>query len=365
VNLAGYVRAEMGLGEAARGMAASLESAAVPFNVVNFEYNNPGRHQDTTWSHKEHLTPVYDVTILVVNPDNLVNARLLLPNKIFAKRYVIGYWFWELPAVPNDWTNAFSMVNEVWVASTFMQEAFSEKARVPVTRIPPAIVPRQDPGFGRSYFDLPSKRFLFLFIGDASSFLERKNPLAVVRAFQHAFGADSSDEGLVLKISGLDDSRPELQELKAEISGNRNVYILNYTMSRTEMDSLIACCDCVVSLHRSEGFGLVPAEAMSLGKPVILTNWSGNTDYMSSDNCIGIDYQLVKLTKDYGPYKAGQYWAEPDVEQAAYWMKRVSQDPELARGLGCRGQETIRSQFSPSAVGRQIKDRLEQIRKLS
>lgn len=85
MNLAGYIRAEMGLGEAARGIAASLESASVPFNVVNFEYYNPGRHQDTTWTHKEHLTTAYEVTVLVVNPDNLINARLLLPKKIFAK----------------------------------------------------------------------------------------------------------------------------------------------------------------------------------------------------------------------------------------------------------------------------------------
>lgn len=96
----------------------------------------------------------------------------------------------------------------------------------------------------------------------------------------------------------------------------------------------LARCDCVVSLHRSEGFGLVPAEAMNFGKPVIMTNWSGNKDYMSRDNSIGIDYQLVRLAKDYGPYKAGQYWAEPDVEQAAYWMKKSFSGSGTGHGAG-------------------------------
>ena len=102
---------------------------------------------------------------------------------------------------------------------------------------------------------------------------------------------------------------------------------------------------------------------MSLGKPAIITNWSGNTDYMTPDNSIGIDYQLVKLGQDYGPYKADQYWAEPDIEQAAYWMKKIAGDSELARKIGMRGQETINSEFSPEAVGRIIKERLEQIRR--
>jgi hypothetical protein len=101
---------------------------------------------------------------------------------------------------------------------------------------------------------------------------------------------------------------------------------------------------------------------MSLAKPAILTNWSGNTDYMTPDNCVAIDYQLVRLDRDYGPYKAGQHWAEPDLEQAAHWMKRLVAEPEFAKQIGLRGQQTIASQFSPAAVGKIIQARLQQIR---
>jgi glycosyltransferase involved in cell wall biosynthesis len=153
-----------------------------------------------------------------------------------------------------------------------------------------------------------------------------------------------------------------LRQLREEIPENSNVWVHTKRADRDEVISLIDACDCYVSLHRSEGFGLGPAEAMSLGKPAIVTNWSGNTDYMTDDNCIAINYELVKLGQDYGPYQADQHWAEPDLEHAARWMKRVVAEPELARAIGLRGRQTIASEFSPVKVGRIIQQRLEQIR---
>jgi glycosyltransferase involved in cell wall biosynthesis len=152
-----------------------------------------------------------------------------------------------------------------------------------------------------------------------------------------------------------------MRELREEIRG-QNVFVIDRLLSRDELTSLIDACDCFVSLHRSEGFGLGPAEAMSLGKPAIITNWSGNTDYMTADNCIAIDYELVKLGRDYGPYKASQHWAEPDLAQAAHWMKRIVAEPELAKTIGRRGRETINTHFSPQAVGKIIQARLQEIR---
>jgi glycosyltransferase involved in cell wall biosynthesis len=101
---------------------------------------------------------------------------------------------------------------------------------------------------------------------------------------------------------------------------------------------------------------------MSLGKPAIITNWSGNRDYMTSDNCIAIDYKLVQVGEDYGPYKANQYWAEADLEHATHWMKRIVHEPELAKNIGLNGRQTIASQFSPEAVGKIIEARLQQVR---
>jgi glycosyltransferase involved in cell wall biosynthesis len=362
INLAGYMRAEMGLGQVGRGVAAALDAAHIPFTVLNFEYLNESRHRDLSWAHKEGRRADHDVTLLVINPDNIFNARRQLPEKIFANRYVIAYWFWELAEIPPDWMPAFSLVDEVWAASRFVHRGLSAKSPVPVMHVPPVVRFEATPGLSRRHFGLPEDRFLFLTVCDASSFLERKNPAAVVSAFQKSFRRGDLSVGLVIKMSGPSHLRQDRTALRDHIRDWDNIIVLDETMTRDEIGSLLSATDCVVSLHRAEGFGLVPAEAMSLGKPVILTRWSGNVDYMTSDNSIGIDYQLVRLARDYGPYRAGQFWAEPDVEQAAGWMRRMATEPDLARVVGQCGQQTIHARYSASVVGHVIQQRLQQIR---
>src|SRR5215212_35667 len=122
VNLLAYIRAEMGLGSAARGMAAALDSAAIPFNVLNFEHGNPSLHRDKSWSHKEALSSSHEFTVLVVNPDNIANAKEQVHKRSVSDRYTIGYWFWELPEIPDNWLSAFSLVNEVWAPSRFVHD---------------------------------------------------------------------------------------------------------------------------------------------------------------------------------------------------------------------------------------------------
>src|SRR5437868_5553438 len=87
VNLIAYIRAEMGLGTAARGIAHALESAGVPFNVLNFEHSNLSLHRDESWKHKEVTSSDYDFSLLVINPDNLANARTRVQKKFARDRY--------------------------------------------------------------------------------------------------------------------------------------------------------------------------------------------------------------------------------------------------------------------------------------
>lgn len=367
VNLIAYIRAEMGLGSAARGLAMAMESADIPFNVSNFEHSNPAQHRDNSWRHKESDHSSYDFTILAVNPDNLSNAIAHTQQELVRDRYTIGYWFWELPEIPDAWLPSFSLVDEVWTGSRFVQDAISLKSPVPVFRVPIAV--RLDPTdkFSRRNFALPERQFLFLSISDTHSELARKNPLGAVRAFKQAFPGDNKRVGLVVKISNVDSIHADhetMDQIRDEIEGHRNIYLLDRNMTREEIDALLALSNCFISLHRSEGFGLGSAEAMSLGKPVILTDWSGNTDYMTPHNSIAIDYQLVPLGKQYGPYPPDQLWAEPDLEKAAFWMKQLVKDPDFATRLGELGQETIRNEFSPEAVGRLIHARLSSLNEI-
>jgi glycosyltransferase involved in cell wall biosynthesis len=365
VNLVAYIRAEMGLGVAARGMASALTAAEIPFNVINLETGNYSRHNDHSWSHKEVHRSDYDVTIVCVNPDNSFNLRTHVPLNVLGERYVIGYWFWELPEMPDEWMQEFEFTDEVWAATNFVKDAVASKSPAPVVRIPPVVQLGQGKNLSRAELGLPENRFVFLAMFDAASVLQRKNPLGVLRAFKKAFAADNTEVALVLKFNNPDPHEPVFQAVLAETATHENVLLLDKPMDKDEVTSLIKASDCFVSLHRSEGFGLGPAEAMSLGKPAIITNWSGNTDYMTADNCMPIDYELIRLGQDYGPYKAHQHWAEPNLDQAAHWMKRIAGDPELAKSIGFAGRQTINLKFSPSVVGKLIEDRLREIRKLT
>jgi glycosyltransferase involved in cell wall biosynthesis len=125
------------------------------------------------------------------------------------------------------------------------------------------------------------------------------------------------------------------------------------------MHSLVGLTDVYVSLHRSEGFGLIPAEAMSLGKPVVMTRWSGNLDLMTDDNCCGVDYKLIPVEANAWPYLPGQTWADPDVDQAAKYLRRLRDDAGYYSGISGRAARTIREKFSPQAVGTAIRTRLQ------
>ena len=359
VTLIAYIRAEMGLGEAARSDARAMEAAAIDFDILNFEYGNPGRMADLSWQHKECVDAPGKVVLMHINPDFLLLAKQGLPKEFFNKRYLIVYWAWELEEIPEDWIPALDEVDEVWVPSNFVKAAIEQHAKVPVVTIPHCLNIEPSVEFSKSYFGLPENSYIFLAMFDTNSVAERKNPLAAINAFKRAFDRNDKSVCLVLKVNssgGKDESA-----LMSAISAYPNIRLIHQTRTRSEINSLLTNIDCYVSLHRSEGFGLGPAEAMCLGKATIITNWSGSTDFMTPDNCMAIDYRLVELERAYGPYRRGQRWAEPDIEQAVEAMRTLVANPELGTEAGLRAQQTIRESFSPSAVGKLMRARLESI----
>jgi len=360
VNLIGYTRAEMGVGEGARGDAKALESIHEPFGIICFQSGNPSRMSDLSWQHKETDTAPYDVTLVHINPDQAYRAISELPASHFDGHYRIGYWAWELPRIPEEWKRAFAYFDEIWAPSRFVQEAIAMSSPLPVVRIPHAVEVAADPSLTRKDFGLPENAFLFLSMYDTYSLSERKNPLGAIRAFCQAFEANDMSARLVLKINN---STPEgIRSLRNVIGAHTNVILLDTVYSRSQVNALLANTDCFVSLHRSEGFGLGPAEAMALGKPVVATNWSGNVDYMRPGNSMPVDYRLITLQEDHGPYLRGQIWADPDIDHAARAMRELVANPQLAAELGAKARLTIEEEFSPAAVGRMIRQRLSAIR---
>jgi glycosyltransferase involved in cell wall biosynthesis len=362
INLIGYARAEMGIGESCRIAARNLDVAGIPFGIINFIGTNSARMSDLSWAHKEIKEPLYDINIVHLNAEQMIELYTEYGTELFNNRYTIGYWHWELPDFPDRWLNSFSLVDEVWVPSRFVADSIAEKSPVPVVRIPHSVQVVISTPRDRAYFGLPEDRFLFLCMFDLNSYQARKNPQAAIAAFQTAFGSRRNDVGLVIKVNGFVNNQNDLRKLQDAVREFENIYIIAETLSRNDTNALINVVDCYVSLHRSEGFGLGLAESMYLGKPVIGTGWSGNVDFMNPFNSCMVNYRLVQLGTDHGPYEAYQYWAEPEIEHAAYYMSKLVEDREFCDKLSKTGQKDIMDRFSPEVVGLQIKKRLAYIR---
>lgn len=361
VNLIAYIRAEMGVGEAARGNASALEAAGIPFGILNMEEGNPSKMDNLRWHHKEMLLPKYSVNLIHINADHTPKAIEHLGIDNIEQRYNIGYWAWELPEFPDKWLSSFEYLDEIWVPSTFVNNAISVKSPIPVITIPHAIELASEFHFSKKDLGLPEDRFLFLTMFDTHSISERKNPFGAITAFMRAFKHDDSKVALVIKVNNAD--QPTLDRLNKTIGDYKNIIILSSHLDRDGVNSLLSNIDCFLSLHRSEGFGLGPAEAMSLGKVALLTNWSGNTQYMTDSNCLKVKYQLRELEKDFGPYQAGQYWAQADYDDAAESMRNLVSNPELVKNIGQNAKDSIQENFSPAAIGLLMKNRLSTIQR--
>jgi glycosyltransferase involved in cell wall biosynthesis len=162
---------------------------------------------------------------------------------------------------------------------------------------------------------------------------------------------------LVLKSINSSIDLENLERLKQVVDG-LNVRIIDGHLDRDDIRALFASSDSFVSLHRSEGFGLGLAQSMYLGKPVIATAYSGNMDFMNINNSFLVKYTLVELDRDYGPYKKGSVWAEPDIAHAANMMRTVYENREAAAVVGRRVSEDVRKSMHPLVAGQEMLRRL-------
>jgi len=150
----------------------------------------------------------------------------------------------------------------------------------------------------------------------------------------------------------------DLQAAARELPGT---VLITETLAREDIYALEAACDCFVSLHRAEGFGLAVAECMLLGKPVISTDWSATAEYVTAANGCPVRAPLVTLERNHGPYTRGQVWADPDVAEAARWMRALFADRALAGRLGEAARATVSERFAPAVIGARYRRRLEAI----
>ena len=361
INIAGYVSGEFGIGEGVRANIRAAEAAGIPFVINNFT-RSPHRKQDTTYKNFSADNP-HPVNLIQVNADEVPTFLKHTGSRYLKNRYNIGFWAWELPEFPPEWQPAFSHFNEIWTYSNACAEAISAVSPIPVIKIMPSISLAQ-PSLDREALNLPKDKFIFLFVFDFFSRIERKNPLAAIAAFKQAFGGDNRVL-LVIKSANSGKHIEAQKLLKSATDNCANIKHIDGCLSKQEINGLLYNCDCYLSLHRCEGFGLTMAEAMFYGKPVIATGYSSNTEFMNVGNSFLVKYKLVPIAADCGPYKKGNMWAEPDTQHAADLMRHVFNNYQEAREIGKIGAEEIKTLLNPQVVGSKIAKRLEYIAEIT
>jgi glycosyltransferase involved in cell wall biosynthesis len=354
VTVVGYLDANTGVGQSARGFAQACAAAGLAHQLIDVDRLEP----------QAIAAAGAPVKVLHVNADQIPIVHRALGKGFFGKgSYTIGFWVWELAELPDAYLDSFAFLDEVWVPSRFVQDAVSLKSPVPVVHMPYPIDFEVGALPPRARFGLPDDKFLFLVMYDLRSYQVRKNPDGAIAAFQRAC-AGRGDVGLVVKVTGAASHPVELAELRARLAEVPGAVLIEHSLSRQEIYELEALCDAYLSLHRSEGWGMNLSESMLLGKPVVATAWSGNLDFMTAENSCLVDFELRPLTEDVGPYRKGQLWAEPDVEHAAAHIRRLLDDAELRRRLGERARRTIRERYSHRALGERYRQRLRTIARM-
>jgi glycosyltransferase involved in cell wall biosynthesis len=332
ITIGGLLTSPCGIGQGARLCAAALAELGLTVGLVDLTSKFNIRTSVALPVHPAEIVD-HDVggpIVLHLNPPQLQIA-LLRRLVVRRDRKLIGYMAWEVEVVPASWQSAFRLLHEIWVPTTFVADALKASGcRCPVRVVPHPVAVEMAPV--ESSPRVSSKlRVLTVFAFDSG--FDRKNPLGSVAAFKHAFGS-RSDVELIVKARGKSTTGDPERRFFAAIQGADNITVIDRTMTRSEYIDLLSGADIALSLHRSEGFGLVLAEAMLLGKPVVATAWSGNLDFMTERTACLVPATMIPARDGSASYVGlTAHWADPSIPYAANWLRRL-EDPVFRALIG-------------------------------
>ena len=349
-----------GVALAARSSALALQAVNVSIAPVALRSSAPNQMDLMPVKSQAPGTPV---GIAHVNPDHLLNA-LHLEQQCgnfghLTERHCIGIWAWESPnTFRREHVPAFELFDEIWAPSAFARACIARISPIPVLCMPHAQAlsharPR------RAEFGLANSDWVFICAFDGLSQLVRKNPLAVIAAFKAVFPLDDQERPVKLLIKTRNLKPLERAQLDAAIDNHPRISLIDAALDAATLQSLIASCDVLVSLHRAEGFGLLLSEAMALGVPVLASGWSGNLEFMDANNSILINTQPFELPADDGYFSAGTRWQEPVFADVVERMRWLAEHPERAREIGELGRLSIAKRLSFEAIGERMRKRVE------
>ena len=344
--VSGFLGEALGVGRAGEATAAALETAGYP---VERQSLRPAFAR--LWK-PGPKPPVSDrpggVWIIHANAPETEVALMAHDPADWAGRYRIGYWAWETTEAPPEWARVAPWLHEIWVPSHFAGEGVgaalaragqsAQRAKIRVMPHPvrkPAGVTARPDRFG---LEGGARHALVMF--DGRSAFARKNPWGAIEAWTQAFPEPRPDARLIVKGVALSTDPVSGKRLRELTDRRSDIRLYEERLDGRDLWDLLASIDILISTHRAEGFGLVAAEAMALGKPVIATGWSGVLDFMDETSGVLIPSRLVPARDRTGAYRTGQ-WAEPDTAAAAAAIRDLLDHPSKAQRLGAAGPARI------------------------
>jgi glycosyltransferase involved in cell wall biosynthesis len=344
IKIVGYFAGTHGIAASARLAARAFESLGVPVERIDVT------DAKLDWNGRLTQPVTAGAWIFHLNPPELLAALACLgPAQLVGPRY--GYWAWELPRAPERWLKDGALVDEIWAPSRYTADALAGAAA------PVRVVPH--PLFIEDYSGIePAPRraaFQAVALFDFNSSSARKNPEGAIEAFRRAFGDDPGCE-LTIKTQNGQAFPDLLAALRTRAPAN--VRVLDETWPYAQVQQLIAGADVLVSLHRAEGFGLPPAEAMAMGVPVLATAFSGVMDFMDADCAMLVPFRPVPVEDPQAIY-SGQTWADPDLEAAAQALVRLRADSGLRARLAEAARRRVAERLSPAAWFAALPDQVQ------
>lgn len=355
INVIGHVSGNLGLGVLAPHLVTVLLARRCQIRLLDVDPKlGRGQHDQRFAEHtvgSVNELP-FPVTLLVFPPDSIVAFLKDPMNRTLLSRHDglnVAFMNWEQMVVPTEWSRVLAGLDVITAPSAFTRETFEHalphvpvlSAKVPL-RLPETVRPN------RAQFGLRPHTIWFGTSFEPQSDPARKNPLAVLDAFERAFPG-RRDVGLMIKLNNPNvtaRTHPLIEDLRLRSRRDSRIVLIQDSLGYTDVLNLYASLDVFVSLHRSEGIGLGLMEAMSLGKPVIATGWSGNMSFMDRANACVVSYDLVPVRGGSNVYSEQflgpqAVWAEPDVTNAAEWMRTLVDRPAIRAAIGQNAREAM------------------------
>jgi glycosyltransferase involved in cell wall biosynthesis len=366
INLAGHLSAPQGLGAAARNTTRLFHALRIEWAGVDVP-PPAATSERVPWDSARAWDPraraPHAVNLMHLNPPEVLELLWERPRWLALERRVTSCVpFWEFPKLPPHWLEGLACMDAVLAPSRFVERAVrAALPGTPVLHFPQAVWLESNVRPDRARFGIPAHAIAFVTAYDTRSDAARKNPAGSLEAFARAFPSTREDVRLVLRIQNArgTDADPGSAEaaLRERAGRDPRVLVVDGPLAHAGVLALVASCDAYVSLHRAEGLGLPPLEAMSLGRPVVATAWSGNMDYMTDDDSLLVPAVETPVrgtairAYDTARMGEGQTWAEPDLAVAAAHLQTLANDAELRARLGTSAVRAAERQRDASLAG--------------